>query len=446
MSRYSIALVFMFSVLGCKKENLIQPEIIVPLKATSLSGYSLTSNDYLVINNLKSIANNFSDSKPLSPQNEFDNLSTLINTTKIVGMGEATHGTHEFFEMKHRLFRWLVQKHQFKAIAFESSWGYGLYVDRYVTEGIGNESTAMRKLQFGVWQTEEVRELIRWMKEYNSGKSQSDKIHFYGTDCQAWYDEISLVNAYLDKVDQKYKNTVNNVLKPLYDMDVVPEYRNKSQIYQATVSQNLDEIYTTFKANKIEYVSKSSENEFAMALQALRVIIQCEKFGSQQGSRDRFMAENTEWIMNYSGGDKKIAVWAHNAHVSQIYERQGYFLKKKFKKAYQIFGFSLGKGDFSVRSYKYNNFQDEPNQKLPTMSYGSYNQIFLDSNIGNFYIKLSEIPADSPFEYWMQNSPKFFTAGALYDESNPFYENIIINKVYDVIFHFDNTKGSVAIR
>ena len=80
------------------------------------------------------------------------------------------------------------------------------------------------------------------------------------------------------------------------------------------------------------------------------------------------------------------------------------------------------------------------------MSYGSYNQIFLDSNIGNFYIKLSEIPADSPFEYWMQNSPKFFTAGALYDESNPFYENIIINEVYDVIFHFDNTKGSVAIR
>ena len=127
------------------------------------------------------------------------NFLDQLSFAKIVGLGEATHGTREFFQMKHRIFQYLVENLNHKAFGFEADFAECIYINNYVTKGEGDLEDLMKtKMHFWTWRTEEVKELLEWMKNYNMGKSDEEKIHYVGFDCQYTDLQPDLIREYLE--------------------------------------------------------------------------------------------------------------------------------------------------------------------------------------------------------------------------------------------------------
>jgi len=126
------------------------------------------------------------DCSPLQfPDDSFTGLDSLFSRARIIGLGEATHGTKEFFELKHRLLRYLVENYGVRALGFEYDFRFNssLDIERFVTKGEGNLDVLIGDT-YWTHRNEELRNLLSWMKEYNSGKSEQEIVHFIGIDSQ----------------------------------------------------------------------------------------------------------------------------------------------------------------------------------------------------------------------------------------------------------------------
>ncbi|RYG48112.1 hypothetical protein EON79_05470, partial [bacterium] len=118
---------------------------------------------------------------------DLEPLRRAIGGAKIVGLGEATHGSREIFQMKHRLFAFLVERMGFTVFALESSMPKTIAMDRYVTTGEGDLDAAVKAQGFWTWDTEEVRDLLVWMWTYNKNPRHRTKLRVVGVDMQDAY-------------------------------------------------------------------------------------------------------------------------------------------------------------------------------------------------------------------------------------------------------------------
>lgn len=111
-------------------------------------------------------------------------LKRILHGVRIVGLGEATHGTREFFLFKHRLLEFLVREMGFTVFAIESGREACLPIDRYVRHGEGDAAGALAGQGYWTWDTEEVLAMIRWMREHNRTVPEERKVGFFGLDAR----------------------------------------------------------------------------------------------------------------------------------------------------------------------------------------------------------------------------------------------------------------------
>ncbi len=121
---------------------------------------------------------------PMAPMSDLSILDPVIGAADIVGLGEATHGSREFFLMKHRVFRYLVENKGFTIFGLEASMPDCLAMERYVATGEGDPKAAVMAQGFWTWSTEEVLDLIKWMRTYNADAKHTNKLHVVGFDMQ----------------------------------------------------------------------------------------------------------------------------------------------------------------------------------------------------------------------------------------------------------------------
>src|SRR5207253_4402222 len=144
-------------------------------------------------------------------------LKPLIGNARIVSLGEATHGTREFFQLKHRMLEFLVIEMGFTVFAIEASMPEGFDVNEYVLTGKGDPAKALAGLYFWTWDTEEVLDLIRWMRRYNQDSSHTKKVKFFGFDMQVAHVAVTNVEVYLQRVDPDEAKVASAILAPLSD-------------------------------------------------------------------------------------------------------------------------------------------------------------------------------------------------------------------------------------
>lgn len=101
-----------------------------------------------------------------------------------MGLGEGSHGAHEFFTMKQRVLEYLVEKMGFTLFAMEWSWSTGEQINDYVLKGQGDIQTILEQQGAWIWKTQEMLDLVHWMRTYNADASHLQKVHFAGFDCQ----------------------------------------------------------------------------------------------------------------------------------------------------------------------------------------------------------------------------------------------------------------------
>lgn len=111
-------------------------------------------------------------------------LREVFAGRRVVGLGEATHGTREFFQLKHRLLRFFVEELGVPLFGLEANFSETLAVDRYVRRGEGDPEAALEGIYFWTWNTEEVLALIGWMRAFNADRPPEDRVRFYGFDAQ----------------------------------------------------------------------------------------------------------------------------------------------------------------------------------------------------------------------------------------------------------------------
>jgi erythromycin esterase len=376
-----------------------------------------------------------------------------MSFARIVGLGEATHGTHEFFQMKHRIFQYLVENLNYKAFGFEADFAESIYLNNYITTGEGNLEEIMRtRMHFWVWRTEEVKELLEWMKNYNMGKSDEEKIHFVGFDCQFTDLQPDLIRGYLEPLLPDLWETVSPVLDQVKDF-VQSNYEQLSNGEYESIKTQLESMETQFAANKNQLVNGSSLNEYEITMQLFRTVRQAfisnyTFYHNDLTWRDRYMAENARWIADFFGQNTKIALWAHNAHIAKNRSylnggAMGYHLQTVLGDSYQALGFGFSQGKFNAIGNDTNpqlgekQITDEPRQT-------SVNFIFHHAANLNFAFHLDAIPAGSEWDNWLSNPVPFLWIGANFN-GNPlnYYWDSYLSENYNWIIYIDTTNASI---
>lgn len=380
--------------------------------------------------------------KTTDPRASLDDLQPLqqvVGNASIVGLGEETHGSHEFFTMKQRLLEFLVEKMGFTMFAIEDSWSAGEQINTYVLTGQGDARGAVGQLSYSTWKTQEVLDLIQWVRSYDADPSHVHKVRFAGFDCQhiktVTFDQIT---QYLQTVDPQSAARITS-------------WRTGGQYVRYA-----QQVYELLKQHETAYTAHSSPQAFAQALQEARVIVQYAQLSltsyntndpqslvryNQQ--RDAFMAENIAWLHEHADGGSKLVLWAHNSHIETVtqdsYTRMGMYLRQRYRSQYLAIGMSFYQGSFNAVGEDGNldTFTIQaPNQE-------SYNYMFGNAGFSLYALDLRHIPGGSVGQ-WMNGPHGFLLIGSGYNSATPdtYYENLSLPQSFDVIIHIQRVTAS----
>jgi erythromycin esterase len=278
----------------------------------------------------------------------------IISSARIVSLGEATHGTCEFFQLKHRLLEFLVNEMGFNVFIMEASMPESFDINDYVLTGQGDPRKALAGIYFWTWDTKEVLAMIEWMRSYNADPKHVRKLKFYGNDIQSPSRAAKVTLTYLRKIDPREAETAESNLELLANPYTASAFNGLSKGKQAAIAEAVKTILSNFDEHKEDYIARSSAEEWALARQHARVLSQnVEMQRTDPRYRDLAMAENTRWILEQEGPQAKAMVWAHNGHVSAgkagNFPSMGWYLRQAFGSNMVVFGLVFDQGGFQSR-------------------------------------------------------------------------------------------------
>lgn len=230
-------------------------------------------------------------------------LRAMIGPAGIVAVGDATHGTREFYTLKLRLIDFLVRELDFDVVALEAPFPAMNRVDAYVQGGAGDAHTLVRELLplgYFFWDAEELVSVIEWMREYNAHRGERRAVHIAGFDVFEPYAASQTVIAYLRGVD------------PAAAVMAEEEY---GCIGSDTLVISGACVAAATRVRDAVAARGESGAAFEDALHSARVVVQNGKPAG--GNRDDSMAANTLWLREHRGATGKMILWAHNTHVSK---------------------------------------------------------------------------------------------------------------------------------
>lgn len=409
---------------------------------------------------------------PLALSDEELQPISYLGNYQIVAMGEATHGTKEFFQMKHRLFKYFVENHGFKVIAFESDFAESIHFDRYVTTGEGDIIELLKyKMSTGPWITEEVLELLKWMKQYNEGKSEFEKIHFIGIDALRYNYSVERITEYIQKTIPNLMDKFQPVIDQIEeiknyssDLSYRDFYTNIDINKKNEINNFFDNKFAELEIYKDELITKSSLFEYKIFERLFTHLKQTNEYRYRSANnqnyvienyRDKNMAENAIWTTTVYSGLTKTAVWAANGHIaktSNYYETNvpsmGYYIKNLIGVNYRVIGFSCNYGTVYALSVNENGSVNPWTiRNLPqTPLKDSYNELFTKLKYKNFFLNLEQISSDSLLGKLLLTPKRFLGIGSGFSFNMiENYPETILKEHYDSIIHFDNSNAAIHL-
>jgi erythromycin esterase len=288
-------------------------------------------------------------------------LKPILQNVKYVGLGEATHGTREFFQMKHRMLEFLVKEMGFTFFSIEASYSGCKNINDYVLHGKGDAQKALASQGFWTWDTEEVISMIEWIRSYNQTVPEHKKVQFYGFDIQinGKGGGVAKLRNYLNKVDTTLTRAHELFFWQLYRADHGPKGDTAKMIKQKHLA-----LLDTMILKKTPYILSSSKEDYEDALKYAKVIAQYldayimdahDPRKKEREWRDYYMATNFfDLIQKYP--DAKVVIWAHNGHINKDANTYvnggvkpfGSYLKETYGNAYYAMKFAFSKGAFQA--------------------------------------------------------------------------------------------------
>ena len=271
-------------------------------------------------------------SLPLNDES-LNKMVEAIGDAQIVMIGEASHGTSEFYTIRAELSKKLIEQKGFQLIAVEGDWPSAQAVNRYV-KGYSGEgenvkdvlTNAFNRWPTWMWANEEVATFTEWLKELN--QNREEKVGFYGIDLYSLFESIDEVLTYLSshpehQVDLEHAKKAFTCFEP---------YNRSQEHYALSAIQFSDEcmnevasLLHSLRTHKEHHSTKQEEdlNVVMNALVAKNAEIYYREMMSDEKSwntRDYHMVEAIHELRNYYGEETKIIVWEHNTHIGDASE------------------------------------------------------------------------------------------------------------------------------
>ncbi|WP_348053078.1 erythromycin esterase family protein [Mucilaginibacter sp.] len=382
----------------------------------------------------------------------FEKFSDILKSKKVIGLGEATHGTHEFFQYKYYLLRYLVEMCQVKNFGIEANYTECRVVNDYILYSKGNIENAISGLHFWTWDTKEVLTMVKWMHDYNRQMLPNKKLKFYGFDLQ--YDEMAR-----DSICKKIKILDSAYFYAHFKMLLKIDFKTSksdTSFFNRYIKCHslLDSLKGYISTKRIDLSETFNSDQITSLFADIRLIEEClevnmllAKGNALEAShlRDKFMCENIRSIVE-STPNSKIVIWAHNGHISKVEPHMGFYLKETFGTSYYAIGFDFNGGRFRAI--------DPITHQLVTFyiknsKSGSSGNFFSNIKIGNFFIDLDKAEnADGATSRFFNKSISQLSIGAVFFKNNDrrYYLEQSLYQQFDGLFFIDKTTPSIAIK
>lgn len=353
---------------------------------------------------------------PVTGHNQdYDPLMEMIGDAQFVLLGEATHGTHEFYRERARITRRLIEEKGFNAVAIEADWEETRRIHHYIHGRSGDTSAEQALSGFTdfpewMWRNTDVRDLVEWLRTYNDTLPNSRSgIGFYGLDLQKPFESIDPVVRYLERVDteaanrarERYGCFANFSKDPIaYGREAAP--RGEGACADEALAQ-LQEMEQRVITSTL-YHNPVMTDELFSAIQNARVVKNGEEYfrspllgnTSSWNLRDHHMADALDALATQSvpGQTVKVVAWAHNSHMGDASATEmgeygewnvGQLMRERHKDGAVLVGFTTYSGTVVAASNWGAPGVDQPiRPALPD----SYSGLFHSLGVGNFLLLL----------------------------------------------------------
>lgn len=275
-------------------------------------------------NMVKAIAAAAEDLPPLEQAEAFGTFFDRYGDARVVLLGEASHGTSEFYRARAAISRFLIRNHGFNIVAVEADWPDASRIDRYVRH-LDPEPTrqqAFARFPSWMWRNKEVEEFAAWLRTENQHRTVAARVEFRGLDIYSLRSSMAAVLAYLDRTDPSAAREARTRYGCLTPWQEDPaRYGHYAVMGGETCEQQVNRQLLALLQQRLSYIRRDGENFFD-AVQNARIVRAAEQYyrsmyrGSRESwnLRDRHMFDTLQTLMAHRPG-AKVIVWAHNSHI-----------------------------------------------------------------------------------------------------------------------------------
>ncbi|HET6802965.1 MAG TPA: erythromycin esterase family protein [Casimicrobiaceae bacterium] len=391
-------------------------------------------------------------------------LAARAAGASVVLIGEASHGTHEFYATRAALTQRLIRDHDFRAVALEADWPDTFRAHRYVTGRSDDTDAAsaladFRRFPAWMWRNVVMRDFVEWLAAFNRGRDRADKAGLFGLDLYSLHASIEAVLAYLDRAD------------PAAAARARARYRcfeyfgDSAQGYGFAVQHGADSCEDEAVAQLVDLRRQSlrlplaggqaADEEFFSAEQNARLVMNAERYyralyrgrESTWNLRDTHMAETLDALRErMPGASGGVVVWAHNSHLgdaraTDMNRRGEVNLGQLARERYGRNAFSIGFSTYDGTVTAADDWDAPMDRKRlrPALA-GSYERSFHDVGIAKFWLDLHD-----PDVAQALRGPLLQRAvGVIYrprTERWSHYFDAELPRQFDVMIHLDRTKA-----
>ena len=310
---------------------------------------------------------------------DYEALMTLIGPAPVVLLGEASHGTHEFYRERARITRRLIEERGFGIVAVEADWPDAYRVNRWI-RGVGRDGGPVealddfRRFPRWMWRNRDVLELVEWLREHNDGRPPAERVGFYGLDLYSLFTSIEAVIGYLDQVDPEEARRARRRYA-CFD-----HYAEDSQAYGYATGRGLAQSCEDQAVRQlVELRQRAADlavrdgaipaDEFFYAEQNARLVANAEEYYrtmyrgriSSWNLRDEHMTDTLTALLEHFGrrGPARAVVWAHNSHLGDASATSmgdegewnvGQLARERYGEAVVLVGFTTHSGTVTAAS------------------------------------------------------------------------------------------------
>src|SRR5215212_8694348 len=400
---------------------------------------------------------------------DYDALMRLVGGARFVLLGEASHGTHEFYRERAEVTKRLITERGFTAVAVEADWPDAYRVNRYV-RGESEDADArealggFRRFPTWMWRNTVVVEFAEWLRSYNAAlPAGAPRVGFYGLDLYSLYTSIEAVLGYLERVDPEAARRARaryscfeHFGEDTTSYAYAAAYGAAESCEPAVVEQLVE---LRRRASELaDRDGRVARDEFFHAEQNARLVKNAEEYYRSMfrgrveswNMRDRHMAETLDALaahLSAEGREARVAVWEHNSHLGDARATEmgeggewnvGQLVRERYARDAFLVGFTTHRGTVTASSD-----WDEPGRRKrvrPALE-GSYEALFHEAGHERFMLNLRDDGAARE----LLRLPRLERAiGVIYrpeTERLSHYFHAQLAEQFDAVLHFDETKA-----